>query len=67
MGRFRKGLEKSLDDLKQTLDQTLLIFGEKQQEITGRVSKQRQAYVDKIEVRFSKCLEQRIHRRWWNF
>jgi len=50
---FRSGLEKSLDDLKQTLDQTLSIFREKQQEITERVSKQRKAYVDKIEARFS--------------
>jgi hypothetical protein len=50
---FKSGLEKSLDDLKQTLDQTLLIFRKRQQEITERVSKQRKAYVDKIEPRFS--------------
>jgi outer membrane murein-binding lipoprotein Lpp len=50
---FKSGLEKSLDDLKQTLDQTLSTFRKRQQEITERVSKQRKAYLDNIEVRFS--------------
>jgi len=50
---FRSGLENSMDELKYTMDQTLSIFREKQQEITERVSKQRKAYVDKIDARFS--------------
>jgi hypothetical protein len=50
---FKNALENSLDDLKETLDQTLSTFREKQQEIAERVEKQRKAYVDKIEARFS--------------
>jgi uncharacterized protein YdcH (DUF465 family) len=51
---FRSGLEKSLDDLNQTFDQTLSRFREKQQEIAERVKKQREVYVDKMEARFSE-------------
>jgi hypothetical protein len=51
--RFRDGLEKGLDDLKQTLDQTFSTLKEKQQQVAEKVSKQRAAYIDKIEAQFS--------------
>jgi hypothetical protein len=50
---FGSGLEGNLDDLKQTLDRTLSTFREKEREIAEKVDKQRKAYVEKIEARFS--------------
>jgi outer membrane murein-binding lipoprotein Lpp len=50
---FRTGLERSLDDLKQTLDHTLSTFRLRQQEVAGRVSQKRKAYIDRMEARFS--------------
>lgn len=39
----RSGLEKSLDDVKETLGQTLSLFKEKQRQVAERISKQREA------------------------
>jgi len=42
-----------MDDLKQTLDDSLTRFREKQEEIAERVSSQRKSYIEKLETRFS--------------
>ncbi len=50
---FKSGLEKSLDDLGRSLEQTLSTFRERQEDIAEKVSKGRKAYIEKIEAQFS--------------